>query len=60
MVGGALWVVPTVQVINLSPASAQAVSNPPPTDSATPPGPPADGDDAPAATPVVGRPTYAG
>lgn len=29
MVGGALWVVPTVQVIGLSPASAQQVSSPP-------------------------------
>jgi hypothetical protein len=43
IVGGAVFAVPTVQVLGLSPASAQQVSGPPPTTATTlPPPPPAE------------------
>ena len=65
MVGGALWVVPTVQVIGLSPASAQQVSPPPTSDSNTPgqnsnDGPSGGERTAAPATPVVGGPNFVG
>jgi hypothetical protein len=76
MVGGALWVVPTVQVIGLSPASAQQVSGPSATTPSSviidPSGSPVEGPSAgqpgnagqPAsarpATAVAGDPDYAG